>query len=140
MKRKKKNKIDGNFTAIEHNLVNSEAFKGLNANTKWLCVEFRLRFYGDNRKHIIFTYKEAKEIMAINTFIKSRNKLIEHGIIDIIKRGGLERQPMIYGLSDRWKKFGTKDFVKVDIADILPKIFNKKFKKGHKFFKKKEHL
>ncbi len=82
--------------------------------------------------------------MAIDTFIKSRNKLIEKGFIDVIKRGGLEKQPMIYGLSDRWKKFGTKDFDKVDINDILPKIFKTKFKKDHKFkgnrFKRKEHL
>jgi len=144
MSRKKKNKFNGSFTGIEHNLINSEAFKNLNVYTKWLYFEFKLRFYGDNAKHIIFTYQEAKNIMAINTFIKSRNQLIERGFIDIIKRGGLEKQPMIYGLSDRWKRFGTKDFVKVDIKDILPKIYNKKFKKGHKFmgnrFKKKEHL
>ena len=137
---KKKNKIDGNFTFIEHSLVNSEAFKSLNINAKWLYLEYKLRFYGDNRKHIILTYREAKNIMAIGTFIKARKQLIERGFIDVIKRGGLEKQPIIYGLSDRWIKYGTKDFVKVDIEDILPKIFKTKFREGHKFFRKKEHL
>lgn len=116
--KKKKNKIEGNFTAIELNLANSEAFKSLSIYTKWLYMEFKLRFYGDNRRHIILTYKEVIKIMNIRTFIKCRNKLIENGLIDIVKRGGFYNQPAIYGLSDRWKQFGTKDFVKVDIRKI----------------------
>ncbi len=146
MKKKKKNrnKINGNWSYIEHNILNSEAWKGLKIHTKWLYFEFKIRWHTDNTRNIIFTYQEAKNIMAIDTFIKSRNKLIERGFIDVIKCGGLEKQPAIYGLSDRWKKYGTKDFVKVDLKKILPKIFKTKFKKGHKFmgnrFKKKEHL
>jgi len=140
-KKKKKNTIDGGFTALEDNLKESNAFKDLSIHAKWLYIEFRYRFHGDNRKHIILTYKEAKNIMAIDTFIRARNQLIERGVIDIVKRGGLEKQPAIYGLSDRWKKYGTKDFVKVTIKNILPKIYDMKFKKGHKFmgnrFKKK---
>jgi len=143
-KKKNRNKIDGSYSIIEHNLMESEAFKELSIYSKWLYVEFKHRFYGDNRRNIIFTYREAIKIMSINTFIKSRNKLMERGFIDVIKRGGLEKRPMIYGLSDRWKKYGTKDFVKIEIKDILPKIYTIKFKKGHKFlgnqFKKKEHL
>ncbi|MBA7642833.1 hypothetical protein ES703_50542 [subsurface metagenome] len=139
-KKKNRNKIDGSYSVIEHNLANSEAFKDLNIHTKWLYMEFKFRFHGDNRKHITLTYKEAIKFMSINTFIKSRNKLIERGFIDVIERGGLEKQPAIYGLSDRWKGYGTKDFVKVDIKKILPKIYKNKFKKGHKLFKKRKHL
>lgn len=118
MSRKKKNKIAGSFTAIEHNITDSEAWKGLKAYTKWLYFEFKLRFHGDNKYNIIFTYQEAKKIMSINTFIKGRNKLIERGFIDIIKRGGFYNQSAIYGLSNRWKKFGTKDFIKIDPRKI----------------------
>ena len=115
---RKKNKIDGSYSVIEHKLAYSEAFKNLNANTKWLYMEFKLRFHGDNRKHIIFTYQEAIKIMHQDTFTKCRNKLIENGLIDVIKRGGFYNQPNIYGLSDRWKKFGTKDFIKIDTKKI----------------------
>lgn len=117
-KKKNKNKIDGSYSIIEHKLADSEAFKNLSIHAKWLYMEFKFRFYGDNRKHIIFKYQEAIKIMHINTFIKCRNKLIENGLIDIIKRGGFYNQPAIYGLSDRWKKFGTKDFVKIDPQKI----------------------
>jgi len=132
MSKKKRNKINGSFTVLEHNLKESNAFKDLSIYAKWLYMEFGCRFHGDNRKNIILTYQEAKSIMAVNTFIRARNQLIERGIIDVIKRGGLEKQPMIYGLSDRWKKYGTKDFVKIDMEDILPKIYKSGFGKGNK--------
>lgn len=131
-KKKNRNKIDGSYSVIEHNITNSKVWKGLKAHAKWLYMEFKLRFHGDNREHIIFTYNEAIKIMSINTFIRARNQLIERGFIDVIKRGGLENQPAIYGLSDRWKKYGTKDFVKVEIKDILPKIYKIGFEKGNK--------
>lgn len=117
-KKKNKNSIDGSYSVIEHKLSNSEAFKNLSIHDKWLYMEFKFRFHGDNRYHIIFPYREAIKIMSINTFVKSRNKLIENGLIDIVKRGGFYNQPAIYGLSDRWKKYGTKDFVKKDIRKI----------------------
>jgi len=113
-KKKSKNKIDGSYSVIEHNLANSEAFKSLSIHTKWLYMEFKFRFHGGNKKHIIFIYQEAKKLMHQDTFLKCRNKLIENGLIDIIKRGGFYNQPNIYGLSDRWKKFGKKDFIKID--------------------------
>jgi hypothetical protein len=145
MKKKKKNrnKIDGKWSYIEHNVLNSEAWKNLKIHTKWLYFEFKIRWHTDNTRNIIFTKEEAIRIMAYKTFRESRNKLIERGFIDIIKRGGLEKQSAIYGLSNRWRKYGTKDFVKVDIKKILPKICKTGFKKGNKIgrqSKKREHL
>jgi len=130
--KKKKNKFDGPFAGVTHKQRESEAWKKLNIYARYLYLEFRFKYNGQNDHNITFTYQEAIKIMAINTFIKSRNKLIEVGFIDIVKRGGLEKQPMIYGLSDRWKKYGTKDFVKKKIEDTLPKIYKTGFKKGNK--------
>lgn len=118
MTKKKKNKFDGSFTGIEHNLINSEAFKNLSVYTKWLYFEFKLRYHGDNKYKIIFPYREAIKIMHKNTFIKCKDKLIENGLIDIIKRGGFHKQVTIYGLSERWRRFGTKDFIKIDPRKI----------------------
>ncbi len=143
-KKKKKRAYEGHFAGIDERVIGSKAWKGLKANTKWLYFEYRYRFYGDNEKHIIFTYLEARKIMSEKAFIKSRNKLIERGFIDVIKRGGLEHQPTIYGLSNRWRGFETKDFMRVNIKKIFPRIFKKRFKKGHKFmgnqFQKEGHL
>jgi len=145
MSRKNKNKINGNFTVLENIMTDSVPWKDLSIHARYLYFEIKKKWAGHNdRRHIIFTQKEAKNIMAIDTFIKSRNKLTENGFIDVIDRGGLFKQPAIYGLSDRWKKYGTKDFIKMKIEDIFPKIYKTKYKKGHKFmgnrFKKEEHL
>ncbi|MBA7516608.1 hypothetical protein ES705_08656 [subsurface metagenome] len=117
-KKKNRNKIDGSYSVLEHNVTNSKAWEGLTVHTKWLYMEFKLRFHGDNKFHIIFPYQEAKKIMHEDTFRKCRNKLIERGIIDVVKQGGFYNQPMIYGLSERWRKFGTKDFIKIDPQKI----------------------
>ena len=142
-KKKNRNKINGNWSYIEHNVLNSEAWKNLKIHTKWLYFEFKIRWHTDNTRNIIFTKEEAIKIMAYKTFKESRNKLIERGFIDIIKCGGLEKQSAIYGLSDRWKKWGTKNFVRIDIKKILPKIYETGFKKGNKLgrqSRKKKHL
>lgn len=143
-KKKKKREYDGHFAGIDEKVMEAEAWKGLKASTKWLYFEYKYRFYGDNEHNIIFTYKEAKEIMSENTFIKDRNQLIERGFIDVIRRGGLEKQPIIYGLSNRWKKYGTEEFIEVKIKDILPRMYKERFKRGHEFmgnrYKKKGNL
>ena len=146
----KKKKIKNEFNAvppyaqIEEKLAYSEASKGLKAHTKWLYVAFRLKYKGNNARDIVFLESEAKKIMSLSTFRADCRKLIERGFIDLIKRGGFYNQPHIFGLSNRWRKYGTKDFIKIDVNKIFPKIFKRKFKKGHKFmgnqFKKKEHL
>ncbi|GAI70969.1 unnamed protein product, partial [marine sediment metagenome] len=132
------------FAGVTRKQKESEAFKKLSIHAKWLYVEYRFKYNGENDHNIVLTQQEAKEIMAIGTFYKARNLLVEVGFIDVIRRGGLEKQPTIYGLSDRWKKFGTKDFIRIDLKKILPRIFTQRFKKRHKFmgnqFKEKEHL
>jgi len=60
MSKKKKNKINGSFTVIEHNLINSEAWKGLKTHTKWLFFEFKFRFYGDNKSILFLLIKKLK--------------------------------------------------------------------------------
>lgn len=130
MKKKKKNKNEFKagtpYTQIEQKLVDSEGFKNLKAHTKWLYVEFRLRYRGRNPRDITLTEKEAKRIMDSRTFRADYRKLIELGFIDLIKCGGFYKEKHIFGLSNRWKKYGTKDFIKIDIAMKFPKIFKKK--------------
>ena len=130
MKKKKKNNNEFNavppYAQIEQKLVDSEGFKGLKAHTKWLYVAFRLKYRGNNARDITFTEKEAKKITDWRTFRADYRKLIERGFIDLIKRGGFYNQKHVFGLSNRWRKYGDKDFVKIDIDKTFPKIFKKK--------------
>ena len=120
-KKKKKNKEFNAvppYAQIEEKLAYSKASEGLKAHTKWLYVEFRLRYRGNNPRDISLTKKEAIKIMGYRTFLADYRKLIERGFIDLIGRGGFYKQKHIFGLSNRWRKYGTKDFVKIDPRKI----------------------
>ena len=128
-KRKKKKDpfLEPPFAGVEHKAWESEAFKKLKAHTKWLYVEFKYRYHGNNPRNIIFTQKEANGIMDLETFRADYRILIKLGFIDLVKHGGFYKQPHIFGLSNRWKKYGTKEFEEVDMDKLFPKkIFEKK--------------
>lgn len=129
-KKKRKNPFDAvpPYAQIAQRLVDSEAFKNLKAHTKWLYVEFRLRYHGDNPRDFTLPEGEVikKKIMDVNTFRKDYRLLIKNGIIDLVKRGGFYKQAHIFGLSKRWEKYGTKEFEEVDIDKLFPKILGKK--------------
>ncbi len=128
---RKKKKIKNEFNAvppyaqIEEKLAYSKASEGLKAHTLWLYVLFRLRYKGSNARDITFTQKEAKKIMRVGTFRPDYRKLIERGFLDLIKCGGFYKEKHIFGLSNRWRKYGTKDFIKIDVDKLFPKILKK---------------
>ncbi|MBA7590445.1 hypothetical protein ES708_32565 [subsurface metagenome] len=131
MERKRKRKINPwnpipPYAQIEEKLVKSKGFSDLKAHTKWLYVEFRLRYKGKNPREIILLESEAKKIMALSVFRADVRKLIKRGFIDLVKRGGFYNKPHIYGLSKRWEKYGTKGFIEVDMDKIFPEINKKK--------------
>ena len=68
-----------------------------------------------NSQEIIFTYAEAKKKFGLTKrqFTRAIDTLVEVGFIDIVKQGGsLFKEETIYGLSDRWRKWGQPDFEK----------------------------
>lgn len=69
-----------------------------------------------NNGEIQFTYLEAKEKWGIlgSRFTRAIDDLIRVGLIDIAKTGcGLHKDVTLYAISDRWKKFGTDEFVEM---------------------------
>jgi len=131
MKKNKKIKVNPwnplpPYAQLEEKLVRSKGFEELSITAKWLFVEFRLRFKGDNPRHIIFLESEAKGIMNKRTFRTGVRLLIKLGFIDLVKRGGFYNQPSVYGLSNRWRSYGTKGFIEVDMDKLFPEILKKK--------------
>ncbi|GAI79625.1 unnamed protein product, partial [marine sediment metagenome] len=121
MKKKKiKNKIDVPFTAIEHKITDSLPWKDLPIKARYLYFEIRKKWGGLDRGHIEFTHKEAREFMVGKTFRTHRDYLIENGFIDLVERGGLWGNKAVLALSDRWKKWGTRDFIVVSADKIFP--------------------
>lgn len=76
---------------------------GKKGHEKWICT---------NSREIIFTIRMAKNLYGFTQprFTRAIDMLIEKGFIDIIKSGALLKESTIYGLSDRWQKYGTSEF------------------------------
>lgn len=72
------------------------------------------KYYIENQNEIQFTYREAKEKYGISrsAFRDAIDQLVRVGLIDISKQGsGLHRDVTLYGISDRWRLYGTPEFV-----------------------------
>jgi len=68
-----------------------------------------------NNGELVFTYAEAKREkgMPESTFMKCIDKLIAVGLMDIAHSGsgGKKGDTSLYAISERWRKYGTPDFV-----------------------------
>ena len=78
-----------------------------------------------NNGEIVFTYTEAKElgIRSSQTFYRVIKELVEEkGFINMTYRGNYyDNEPNKFGISERWKHYGTDRYEKVEIPRILPK-------------------
>lgn len=80
---------------------------GKRGHEKWQCA---------NSQEITFTYSEAKEKYEITQrrFLTAIDELIEKGFLDVIESAsGMFKKATVYGLSERWRQYGTPQFKKV---------------------------
>ena len=71
----------------------------------WKCI---------NNGEIVFTYREAKEKYGITygAFSRAIDDLVEKVFLDIARQGiGWARVSTLYFLSERWRNYGTAEFV-----------------------------
>lgn len=116
-------------TTIQDQILFSKAWLSLGGKAPQVYMLFRYRVqtekvkYGpDKGKHretntqnLTFTYKQAKEYgLTQDMFLTALDSLIDRGFLDVIEYGGgLEHRKTIYGLSDRWRKYGQSGFESV---------------------------
>jgi len=126
---------------IEWQMFYSEAFNCLTASgikTLMRCLQKRKWEKGRKKKIIytddgfIFPYAEAAALkIAKNTqHWKNLRKLVEVGFLDVVHQGGWyqkherEKDYSVYKYSDRWRKYGTPEFKKVEKPKVLPDSFH----------------
>ena len=121
---------------LESKLFDSKAYKSLTKAQMRIFYEFMLkRRFGQrpkkgrkqqehiivNNGHITFTYAEAEKLgYPRPTFHRAVDKLIEVGLIDLTyqgqggyvsETGEVLGESSLYGISERWKDYGTINFV-----------------------------
>jgi len=95
---------------LTNELINSKAWKELSCYARAVYIEIKHKYNGKNDGNLSYTYREASEIMHTDTFTKALRELVNNGLIDIIRSGGLYRKSNIFGLSDRWKSYDQENF------------------------------
>ena len=113
---------------IDRSIISCEAFKGLKGKSffvylgflgkrqlkkspsgKWECI---------NNGKIIFPYREAKKLgLHSAQFTRAIDNLIDVGFIDLTHSGsgsGSQKDPSLYAISERWRKYGTAKFEKLE--------------------------
>ena len=115
--------------SIEKDLLKSEAYKSLSKSAILIYNDFLMkrqlskqngkigknRWVITNNGEIEFTYSEAeKKGYPRSTFMRCITELVKKGFIDIQHSGsgGVKGDKSLYGISTRWQKWGTKDFIK----------------------------
>jgi hypothetical protein len=101
------------YVRITKNMINSPAWQELNCFEQTLYLHMKFKYNGKpgGEKDISFTYKEGEKLMSKRVFTRSMDKLIEVGLIDLVKHMPYSSSWNIYGLSDRWHDYGTPEFM-----------------------------
>ncbi len=99
---------------ISKTMYDHQAWKALTSYERDLYLHIKMKYNGRNNDNISFTYKEGQELMSRSRFIKARDRLVELGFIDIIENWRHSNRPTIYGLSARWRHYGTRLFEEVE--------------------------
>lgn len=117
-----------NIVIFERELLKSEAFKSLSAGAIHVYTHFMMKrkmsklgrggkeqWVQANNGELVFTYSEAeKELdMPKSTFMNCLDRLIEVGLIDVAHSGsgGKKGDVSLYSISQRWRKYGSHDFI-----------------------------
>ena len=116
--KKKRNKYPP-FVMLPNKMIDSKAWQELSCYARTVYIEIKRRYNGKNDGNLSYTYREGIKIMSKKRFTKALKELLNNGLIDIIRSGGLFNRCSIFGLSDRWKFYGQENFKlgKVKVPD-----------------------
>ena len=115
---------------IPRRMHRNPAFRKLNPSSTFVLFEFLYRrkvtqvptkvgrgkeWIISNNGEIFFTYDEAENNFGIprSTFRRAIDQLVDLGFIDITHHGGgMMKDASKYAISERWKEYGKKEFLK----------------------------
>ena len=102
---------NGRYCRITKDMMSSPAWQTLDIFAKVLYLHIKIKYIPGKERDISFTYREGTQLMSSRTFTKNMDKLIEVGFIDLVEHRPFSALCNIYGLSHRWHKYGTPEFV-----------------------------
>ena len=138
--------------SIPKKLVKSAAYLDLTSansvrvlNRFWLKAHWKLikstnKWILDYEVLIEFTYGEAERMGISNSaFARSLDDVIDHGFINVVESGvGVKKIKSLYVISERWKHWGTEQFVAKPRKKISQQYKKNGFQKGHPHYPPKK--
>ena len=121
--------MSGKVVVIEQELLKSEVFRSLSGTGKTVYFDFRMKCRVKSVKNnmrsrkervilnngqIEYCYSEAeKRGIPRTTFMRALTELINRGFIDVEHSGsgGIKGDKSLYGISERWRAYGTEGFI-----------------------------
>jgi len=103
-------RTDSKFVRVSTDMMDSVAWRDLSVHARYLYLEMKRRYNGDNCRTFNFPHSVGRQMMNGSTFTASVNALILHGFIDCIRFGRVNRIVSEYRFSSRWHQWP-------DIAD-----------------------
>ncbi len=117
-----------NTVIFERELLKSKSYKSISAGAIHVYSHFMMkrkmnkighsgkaRWAQINNGELVFTYSEAERELGMprSTFMNCLDRLIEVGLIDIAHSGsgGKKGDVSLYAISQRWRKYGTNEFI-----------------------------
>jgi len=138
---------------VERALLKSEAFRCLNGTSKTVLFDFLMKCRVKGRKvkpgrkservilnngEIEYCYSEAeKRGTPRSNFMRALDELLKKGFIDIAHSGsgGKKGDKSLYAISDRWRAWGTDDFISAKRPNDNRQ--GRGFKPGNEYWKRK---
>ena len=100
------------FVMISKRLLESPAWLDLSSNAKVIYIHLKKQKQNaDCNEKIKLPYRDRRENpLSFRSFSRAIKALIEHGFVELEEKGGLERRPNVYRLSEKWEEWkeGTK--------------------------------
>jgi hypothetical protein len=139
----------GHCVVLYDQIIDSSAWKQLSGTAIKVYVQLvRMRYKkiekagkkkyctDDNARNLVLTQNMAVELwnMDRRTLTKAVRELIEFGFIDLVQHGFIRlensaaanKQPNVYGLTERWKDFGTPKYIPGEYMESPTKRRNKR--------------
>ena len=107
---RRNNQIKGQYYPLIYQMIDSLAWHNLSGNSIMVFLQLMRKRTGYNDSDLSLTYKEMEGRISRATLRKCFIELVEKGFIDMMRQGGLEKQCNIYGISERWRYYGTDKF------------------------------
>src|SRR6056297_1966693 len=91
--RNKGRRTSGTFAAIPHAVLDSNAFLSLTSAAVKLLLDVLRQFDGKNNGNLSITYTQMQQRgwRSTSTLSRAKDQLIEHGLIEKTRQGGLSQ-------------------------------------------------